>query len=57
MKHHPIPQRLCPTCHEPKPDGKFFVVRDGVRLPTRPCADCIATANVQHNREQHRRQR
>ena len=38
----------------PSQPASFTIVRDGVRLQTRECAECNRRANVQHNANQRR---
>lgn len=49
--------RRCPSCQRVLEPWRFTILRDGARLHTRECDQCISYKNVLANREQRRRRR
>jgi hypothetical protein len=35
-------RQRCPRCTVKRAPSMFFITRDGVKLPTRPCRICLA---------------
>lgn len=55
MTDRKVMPRRCPTCQRVLEPWRFTILRDGARLKTRECDQCIAYQNVRHNREQQRK--